>query len=92
MILAAAGIAMLTPAALAQQTGAGTITRIDRLNGTISIQQTPSGTVGANTGGAIEQFKVQDGPMLENLHAGDKVNFSATETGGVKTVTTLKKQ
>ena len=83
---------MLTPAALAQQTGAGTITRIDRLNGTISIQQTPSGTVGANTGGAIEQFKVQDGPMLESLHAGDKVNFSATETGGVKTVTTLKKQ
>jgi len=35
---------------------------------------------------------VQDAPLLETLHAGDKVNFSATESGGVKTITTLKKQ
>jgi Cu/Ag efflux protein CusF len=87
-----AAITMLTSAALAQQTGAGTITRIDRLNGTIAIQQTQSGTVGANAGGATEQFKVQDGPLLETLHAGDRVDFSATASGGVKTITTLKKQ
>ena len=93
ILAGAAAITMLTSAALAQQTGAGTVTRIDRLSGTISIQQTPSGTVGATAGGsATEQFKVQDAPLLETLHAGDRVNFSATDNGGVKTITTIKKQ
>lgn len=92
ILASAAAITLLTSAALAQQTGAGTVTRIDRLSGTIAIQQTPSGTVGANAGGATEQFKVQDGPLLETLHAGDRVNFSATDNGGVKTITTIKKQ
>jgi Cu/Ag efflux protein CusF len=91
MLASAAASSMLMSAALAQQTSAGMITKIDRLNGTIAIQQTQSGTVGANNGRAIEEFKVQ-GPSLETFHAGDKVNYSATETGGVKTITTLKKQ
>jgi Cu/Ag efflux protein CusF len=92
ILAGAAGATMLMSAALAQQTGAGTVTRIDRLNGTIAIQQTPSGTVGANAGGATEQFKIQDGAMLEALHAGDRVNYSATENSGVKTISTIKKQ
>jgi hypothetical protein len=29
---------------------------------------------------------------LDTLHAGDTVSFSATETGGVKTITKLQKQ
>jgi Cu/Ag efflux protein CusF len=92
IILASVGITLLTSAAFAQQTGSGTITRIDRLSGTVAIQQTSSGTVGANAGGATEQFKMEDAPLLETLHAGDRVNFSAAENGGVKTITTLKKQ
>ncbi|TMJ21488.1 MAG: copper-binding protein [Alphaproteobacteria bacterium] len=88
-----AGTAALTiigSAALAQQPLTGTITKLNRINGTVAIQQTQSGTVGANSGGA-EEFKVQDGVSLDTLHAGDKVTFSTTETGGVKTITKLQK-
>jgi Cu/Ag efflux protein CusF len=92
MLASAAAVSILTSAALAQQTSAGTVTKIDRLSGTIAIQQTQSGTIGANSGGATEEFKVQDRPLLDTFHAGDKVNYSATESGGVKTITTLKKQ
>jgi Cu/Ag efflux protein CusF len=89
-----AGVAALLAvdsAALAQQTLTGTITKIDRISGTVAIQQTQSGTVGANTGGATE-FKVQDGGMLNAVHAGDKVSFSVTGTDSAKTVTKLEKQ
>ena len=88
-----AGTAALTiigSAALAQLPLTGTITKLNRINGTVAIQQTQSGTVGANSGGA-EEFKVQDGVSLDTLHAGDKVTFSTTETGGVKTITKLQK-
>jgi Cu/Ag efflux protein CusF len=90
-----AGIAALTiigPAAFAQQALMGTVTPIDRLNRTVAIKQTQSGTVGANSGGAAEEFKVQDDLSLDTLHAGDKVTFSATETGGIKTITKLQNQ
>jgi hypothetical protein len=30
--------------------------------------------------------------LLDTLHAGDKVTFSATETGGTRTITKLEKQ
>jgi hypothetical protein len=85
-------LAILGSAALAQQPLTGMITGINRINGTIAIQRTQSGTVGANTGGAAEEFKVQGGLSLEDLHAGDKVSFAITETGGTKTVTKLQKQ
>ena len=58
--------------------GAGTI---NRLNGTIAIRQIENGTVGANTSSPAEPFKVQGGVSLEALHAGDKVGFTATDTG-----------
>jgi Cu/Ag efflux protein CusF len=89
----AAGTATLAiiSAALAQQALTGTITKIDRINGTVAIQRTQSGTTGANTGGA-EEFKAQKGLSLEPWHAGDKVTFSAAETGGIKTITKLEKQ
>jgi Cu/Ag efflux protein CusF len=92
-ILSAGAVALtfISSAALAQQAVTGTITGINRLNGTIAIQRTQSGTVGANTGGA-EEFKVQGGLSLEDLHAGDKVSFSSTETGGTRTITKLQKQ
>ena len=89
----AAGIATITiiSAAAAQQALTGTITKVDRISGTVAIQQTQSGTTGANTGGA-EEFKTPKGLSLDTLHAGDKVTFSATDTGGIKTLTKLEKQ
>jgi len=85
-------LAIISAAALAQQALTGTVTKIDRINGTIAIQREQSGTVGANSGGAAEEFKAQDRSSLDAVHAGDKVTFSITETGGMKTVTKLQKQ
>jgi hypothetical protein len=93
----AAALIVLGSAALAQdahkEAHTGMITGINRLNDSIAIRQTQSGTVGANTGGAAEQFKVQKGQSLDDIHAGDKVIFSATSgADGIRTVTSLKKQ
>jgi Copper binding periplasmic protein CusF len=90
-VLAACVLTVIGSAALAQQALTGTVTTINRINGTIAIQQTPSGTVGASSGGPTEQFKVQGG-LLDTVHAGDKVTFSVNETGGTKTITTLGKR
>jgi Cu/Ag efflux protein CusF len=92
VLASATAITICMSAALAQQTLAGMVTKVDRINGTIAVQQTQSGTVGANTGAAAEEFKVQDGSLLNALHAGDKVTFSAAENAGVKTITKLQKQ
>jgi Cu/Ag efflux protein CusF len=85
-------ISICMPAAVAQQTIEGMVTRINRLNGTIAIQQAQEGTVGANTVAAAEEFKVQEGSLLESVHAGDKVTFATVESGGVKTITKLQRQ
>ena len=90
MILAGAMLAAIGSVALAQQAVIGTVTTIDRIHGTIAIQPAQGGTVGANTGAAIEEFKAQDG-LLSTLHAGDKGTFSVTETGGTKTITKFEK-
>ena len=92
MLAGTAALTIISSAALAQQTLTGTVTKVDRINGSVAIKQTQSGTVGANTGGAAEELKVQDGLSLDTLHAGDTVTFSATEKGGVKTITKLQKQ
>ena len=86
-------LAVVGSAALAQQaiTAKGMITKIDRTTGTIAIQRTQEGTVGANSGGAAEEFKVQ-GASLDAWHAGDKVSFTATEAGGSKTIIKIEKQ
>jgi Copper binding periplasmic protein CusF len=94
-----AGFVALTAlgsAALAQQGLTGTVTRIDRLDGTISIQmqkpQTQGGTIGANAG-TPEELKVKvQGNLLNTLHAGDRVKFSLTETGGTKTIANIERQ
>jgi len=90
-----AGTAVLTiigSAALAQQARTGMVTMVDRINRSVAIQQTQGGTVGANSGGAVEEFKAQDGLSLDTLHAGDKVTFSASEAGGTKTITKFQAQ
>jgi len=92
IILAGTAALTISSAALAQQALTGTVTKVDRINGSVAIRQTQSGTVGANTAGAAEEFKAQDGLSLDTLHAGDKVTFSASETGGVKTITKFQTQ
>ena len=87
MLAGTAALTIIGSAALAQQALTGTVTKVDRINRSVAIKQTQSGTVGANTGGAAEEFKVKDGLSLDDLHAGDRVSFSTSEAGGVKTIT-----
>jgi Cu/Ag efflux protein CusF len=88
----AAVILMTCSSAFAQQSVTGTISKVDEANGKIAIQQTQSGTVGANPGGAAEEFKVQDGLIFNAVKPGDKVVVTVTEVGGVKTISKLEKQ
>ena len=78
--------------ATSAQSLTGTVSKIDEASGKIAIQQTQGGTVGANSSAAAEEFKVQDGLIFNAFRPGDKVVFTATEVGGVKTITKLEKQ
>lgn len=86
---AAVGIC-LSASALAAEQDKGMVTGINRLNGTIAIEPLQEGTVGQ--GPAAVQYKVQNGAMLDNVHAGDRVTFSVTESGDAKTITKLEPQ
>jgi hypothetical protein len=94
IVLAGSLLAVMSSVTLAQEALTGTVTMLNRINGTITIQLTQGGnesaTVGA-TGGATELYKVQAG-MLTPIHAGDKVTFSVSETGGTKTITKIEKR
>ena len=92
VLVGAAAFVAVSSAALAQQTHTGTITQLNRLNNTVAIRQTQDGTVGANTGGAAEEFKVGSGVSLDSLHAGDIVNYSVNENGGAKTIIKLDRR
>ena len=91
MIAGTAALIAVHSAVFAQQMLTGTVTKIDRISGTLTVRQTQSGTVGAGNGATAEEFKVQDGAMLNAVHAGDKVSFSVTGTGDTKTITKLEK-
>jgi len=91
-LILATAIVAISPGALAQQALTGSVTKVDEANGKIAIQQTQSGTVGTSTGGAAEDFKVQDGLLFNAVRPGDKVVFTVTDVGGVKTITKLEKQ
>jgi Cu/Ag efflux protein CusF len=91
-IILATAVVIISSGAFAQQTLTGSVTKVDEANGKITVQQTQSGTVGTTTGSAAEDFKVQDGLLFNALQPGDKVVFTATEAGGVKTITKLEKQ
>jgi Cu/Ag efflux protein CusF len=92
MIMAAtAALSIAGTLAFAQQPRTGLVTRIDRINGTISIKDMPEGTTGANTGAATEEFKIQDSARLNVLHAGDRVTFAVNDTPGTKTITKIDK-
>lgn len=93
-ILAGAAVFSLLATSVLADDMTGMVTRIDRLNGTISIQQTQKGTVGGSAGGAgaLQEYKTKDAAMLDAVHAGDRVNYSATDNNGTGTLTKLQKQ
>jgi hypothetical protein len=90
-ILAGSIFMVIPSVTLAQQALTGTVIAIDRISGTISIQQPQGGTVGASSGGATDQFKAPLG-ALEKVHAGDRVTFSVSDSGDKKTITKIESQ
>lgn len=92
VVAGAAAFMLMNSPAPAQQDLTGIVTKIDRTRGTVAIQPEQSGTVGSSTGGAAAEFKTQDRSWLDAVHAGDKVSYSLSETGGVNTITKLQKQ
>jgi Cu/Ag efflux protein CusF len=88
----AAAFVVMSSAAFAEQARTGILTEVNRLNNTVAIRQTQNGTVGANTSGAAEAFKVGSGVSLEALHAGDSVSFSASGADGAKTITKIDRR
>ncbi|WP_298879212.1 copper-binding protein [uncultured Bradyrhizobium sp.] len=93
ILASAAAITMLASSAFADDM-TGMVTSINRLNNTISIQQMQKGTVGGSAGGAgaLQQYKAKDTAMLDAVHAGDRVTYTATDTDGSSTLTKLQKQ
>jgi Cu/Ag efflux protein CusF len=93
ILAGAAAISMLASSAFADDM-TGMVTRIDRLSSTISIQETQKGTVGGSAGaaGAVQQYKAKDAAMLDSVHAGDRVTYSATDSNGTGTLTKLQKR
>jgi Cu/Ag efflux protein CusF len=94
VLASCAAITLLGSTSLAQQatSGTGMVTIVDRLSGTVAIRPAPDGTVGANTPAAAAiEFKAK-GIALDNVHAGDRVKYSATEADGTKTLTKIEKQ
>ena len=46
----------------------------------------------AGATGAMQEYKTKDAAMLDAVHAGDRVTYSATDTNGTGTLTKLQKQ
>jgi len=90
LIVAGAMLAAIPSIALAQDSSTGTIRMINRLSGTIAIQQTQKGTVG-ESGAAEQQFNAS-AAQLDSVHAGDRVTFTVSENGGKKTITKIERQ
>jgi Cu/Ag efflux protein CusF len=91
-ILASVAALFIVCSGATAQSLTGTVIKVDEANGKLAIEQTQTGTVGASTGRAAEEFKVQDGLMFNALQPGDKIIFTTTEMGGVKTITKLERQ
>ena len=86
---AAAALMAIYSVAAAQEAKTGTVKQIDRLNGTMAIEQPPGGPTGGD--GTVKQYKVQS-LSLDELHAGDQVSFSATPSGDADTIVKIEKK
>jgi Cu/Ag efflux protein CusF len=90
----AAAITIVSWGALAQENqNRGLITQFDHINGRITLQHAPAGTVGAvGASSLIDEYKLQDGVASKDLHAGDEVEFTAAQIGGVLMITKIQKK
>ena len=93
-LASAAAITIISWGALAQENqNTGRITQFNHINGKITLQHAPAGTVGAvGASSLFGEYKIQDGVTSKDLHAGDEVDFTAAQIGGVLTITKIQKK
>jgi Cu/Ag efflux protein CusF len=93
-LASAAAITIISWGALAQENqNTGRITQFNHINGKITLQHAPAGTVGAvGASSLVDEYKIQDGVASKDLHAGDEVDFTAAQIGGVLTITKIQKK
>ena len=75
-----AAITIISWGALAQENqNKGRITQLDHINGKITLQHAPAGTVGeVGASSLVDEYKIQDGVASKDLHAGDEVDFTGS--------------
>jgi Cu/Ag efflux protein CusF len=92
-LASAAAITIISWGASAQENqNKGRIIQLDHINGTITLQHAPTGTVGAvGASSLVDEYKIRDG-LASDVHAGDEVDFTAAQIGGVWTITKIQKK
>ena len=68
----------------------GEVKKVDKSAGKLTIKHGPLQNIGMDAMTMV--FRVKDPAMLDQVKAGDKINFVAEEPNGQLTVTKLEKQ
>jgi Cu/Ag efflux protein CusF len=92
VIICAGLVTLVMSNATAQETRRGTVANLDESRGSITIVQSPDGTVGASGATKSDKFAVQDGLLFNALREGDKVTFISQDIKGVNTIIKLQKE
>jgi Cu/Ag efflux protein CusF len=89
-LASAAAITIISWGASAQENqNKGRIIQLDHINGKVTLQHAPTGTVGAvGASSLVDEYKIKDG-LASDVHAGDEVDFTAAQISGVWTITKL---
>jgi len=89
---ATAAYAQSEPAitAASNSMSSGEVKKVDKSAGKVTIKHGPLQNIGMDAMTMV--FRVKDPSMLDQVKAGDKINFVAEEPNGQLTVTKLEKQ
>lgn len=88
--LALAGLAV-TAAYAETKLAKGEVTKIDAKQGKMTVRHGPIPSLDM-TDGMTMVFRVKDKEMLEQVKAGDKIEFDVERVNGALTITVLDKQ
>jgi Cu(I)/Ag(I) efflux system protein CusF len=72
----------------ATHSGTGVVKSVDAASGSVTLTHEPIRSI--NWGAMTMAFKVQDKKMLDNVKAGDKVQFKFAQSGKDYVITELK--
>ena len=68
----------------------GTVKKVDKAKGSITIAHGPLGNLGM--GAMTMSFKAKDAAWLDQVKAGDMIDFVAENVGGALTITQLQRK